>query len=253
MLVIGRKSVLVAMLGAALAAPIFAIAGEDTTARIERLERRIDYLSERSLEIDSLKREVRTLQGRLEEQQHELEELKSKQREQFMDLDSRIGAGSPANTAPDAGMDSAQPMAGNSATAANKPMSQADVAKAQKAYDQAYNLLRPEQRKYEEAIKAFEAFLRNYPSSELAVNAQYWLGEANYVTQKNDAALAAFTRLIEQYPESSKVAGALLKIGYILDASGKTAEAKKTLNRVVTEFSKTPEAGLAKQRLAGMR
>ena len=65
-------------------------------------------------------------------------------------------------------------------------------------YKAAYALLSPSQKRYDDAAKAFTAFLERYPGSTLAANAQYWLAEAYYVSQKNDQALEAFTQVVEQ-------------------------------------------------------
>ena len=117
------------------------------------------------------------------------------------------------------------------------------------AYDAAYDLLRPEQRRYKEAAAAFTEFLAKYPNSELAPNARYWLAEANYVTGDNTAALEAFRAVVEQYPDSPKAAGAWLKIGYILHAQGKSDEARTVLQRVIKDYPSSPAAGMARQRL----
>lgn len=251
-----------AMLLAGGAANVPAADSTELAQRVERLERRIGHLTELTLEVEALKRENRQLQGRLEEQQHAISNLRNKQRELYLDVDQRIsGLTSGAPVAPGGALPatpaeqppSAPAASGTEVQAPAKPVPAGDPAKEQATYNAAYDLLRPEQRRYAEAITAFTSFLQQYPNSDLADNAQYWLAEAYYVTQDNKSALSAFQALTEKYPESPKVPGALLKMGYILDADGQRAEARKALQEVVSKYPASPAAGMAKQRLNTMR
>ena len=79
-------------------------------------------------------------------------------------------------------------------------------------YQAAFDLLKDG--KYPEAISGFKQFLTTFPNSALADNAQYWLGEAHYVTKQYPDALRAFRTVLEKYPDSRKMPDALLKIGY---------------------------------------
>ena len=125
-----------------------------------------------------------------------------------------------------------------------------DQAKLQSDYKVAYGLLSPSQRRYDEAATAFLAFLENYPGSRLASNAQYWLAESYYVSQKNDLALEAFSKVVSDYPSSPKVAGALYKIGRLQGVKGNKEAARKALSQVIDEYPRSPAAGLAKDYLA---
>jgi len=140
------------------------------------------------------------------------------------------------------------------APAATGPASATTVVKAdqrvvRREYQAAYELLSPQQRRYPEAIKGFTAFLQKYPGDTLAPNAQYWLGEAYYVSQDNPKALAAFEQLVSRYPKSTKVPGALYKMGRIQHVMGQKAAARKNLQRVIREYPGSPAVGLARQRL----
>ncbi len=238
-------------------------AASATAERLDRLERRVSLITELTLEVEGLKRENRRLQGRMEELQHLLDRMQRKQREQYLDVDERLtrlqsGAPLPASPAPTTGMrpSATDPLAAKPVPQTAEPASTVapgDPAREEAAYAAAYDLLRPEQRRYAEAIEAFELFIQQYPNAKYTDNARYWLGEANYVTQKNDAAMAAFQQLLQQYPKSPKAPGALLKIGYIQDASGKTDAAKVSLNRLITDYPTSSAAGMAKKRLANMQ
>ena len=79
------------------------------------------------------------------------------------------------------------------------------TADDQAAYNRAFDALKASD--YNGAIAQFKDFLRLYPHSALADNAQYWLGEGYYVTRDYDNAIAAFRAVGEQYPQSRKAPG----------------------------------------------
>ena len=114
-------------------------------------------------------------------------------------------------------------------------------------YQQAFKLLK--QSLYDQAIKAFQAFLTAHPSSQYSDNAQYWLAEAYYVTRQFEPALAEYTRLVNNYPKSQKLTHAMLKIGYAQQELGNIDAAKKTLQDLVQRYPGTTAARLAEERL----
>jgi tol-pal system protein YbgF len=249
-----------ALLPLSAAPPLFAAdANLPVETRLERLERRIARLTDLMLQLETLKRENSELRGQIEVQKHAIESLKQRQRDLYIDIDQRLTqlqqspAGTPARAPlapPPAPVTTTQPAAAP-AVAAVKPTVQVETTSEQEQadYQAAFALLSPSQRRYADAITALSAFLKQYPNSKLADNAQYWLAEANYVSQKNDAALQEFQKVVDLYPNSPKVAGALLKIGYLQHASGQTDQAKQTLQSVVQRFSNSAAANMAQKRL----
>ncbi len=239
-------------------------AGSKTDQRLERLERRVSHITDLTLEVEGLKRENRRLQGKVEELQHHVENLQRKQRELYLDVDdrlSRLQSGAPAAASKPAvpGADALRPVKPvkkvepKPVTPPVSTVPPGDPAREEAAYAAAYDLLRPEQRRYQEAIQAFELFIQQYPNGKFTDNARYWLGEANYVTQNNEAALAAFRQVLEYHARSPKVPGALLKIGYIEDAMGDEAAARVSLQRVIDDYPTTSAASMAKKRLVNMQ
>jgi tol-pal system protein YbgF len=235
--------------------------------RLQRLERILENqsLSEMVLQIQGLQREVQRLRGELELQGHALETLSNRQRELYMDLERRLG-GSPAPVAAPAPVVAAPAVTPPPAPAAAVPPAPApvpvvaepepvppvavapgDPTQEESAYQQAFELLK--RGSYSEAAAAFRGFLGAYPGSRYADNAQYWLGEASYVTRDFDAALAEFTRVVERYPNSAKVPGALLKIGYVRYELRDWTGSRRTLEDLVARFPRSTEARLAQQRL----
>lgn len=248
------------LLAAGLCGPLVAASGVDMEQRIQRLERRVAQITDLTLALDAVREENRRLHGEVESLQHQIEQLKRKQRDIYMDMDQRLAAMQatgaatgqvPAPAAAARDVAPAKPQAGTprgSAPAAASP-GVPDTAQMRADYQAAYALLSPQVRRYDDASKAFSTFLKKYPGASLAPNAQYWLGESYYVSQKNDQALAAFKRLISDYPGSPKVPGALYKIGRIHLSKGDSKEASAAFKKVVEQYPSSPAAGLAREQL----
>ena len=238
------------------------------------------------IQIQQLQDEVRMLTGRIEDQSMELENLRDRQRDQYLDLDQRINelrssspgplisgsankasggvttsgasnTGRPASTPREDTPDVRAPLdTPSSVTALATPDTQArDMAvspEAEKeAYDVAFQSLKD--LKYADAAKQFQSFLQQYPGSEYADNAQYWLGESYYVTRNYDIALAAFQGLVSKYPDSSKVPDGLLKIGYTHYELKQWDQARAALEQVQQQYQGTTLARLAASRLRSMK
>ena len=117
----------------------------------------------------------------------------------------------------------------------------------QGAYDAAFNALKGGD--YPKAIAGFKGFVSSYPQSALASNAQYWLGEAYYVTRDYSNAITAFQAVTAQWPDSRKAPDALVKIGFTQAALGRNGDAKVTLESVLQRYPGTEAAQLATERL----
>ena len=115
------------------------------------------------------------------------------------------------------------------------------------AYGAAFDLLK--QRKYPQAVDAFNDVLRRYPQGQYTDNARYWLAETYYVQRNYPAALAEFDRLVQLNPGSSKLPGALLKIGYIQYEQQAWDQARVALKQVIAKYPDSTEARLAQGRL----
>ncbi|MCX7033481.1 MAG: tol-pal system protein YbgF [Arenimonas sp.] len=215
-----------------------------------------------------LQTEVQSLRNVVETLQNEIEQLKQRSREQYIDLDGRLGRiegnpaaaapKSPAATAPAAVAKPAAPAAtgfsdvpspgANAAPVSADPAAPVDPAAEEAAYQAALDAL-VERFEAADSARLFSAFLRDYPSSALVPNAYYWLGESYYVTQNYDLALEAFQTLLSQHPGSRKEADALLKLGYCQIALGQRADGEATLRDVTSRHAGTDAAGKAESRL----
>jgi tol-pal system protein YbgF len=107
--------------------------------------------------------------------------------------------------------------------------------------------------RYELAVTGFQRFLKDFPSTSLAPNAYYWIGESYFSLKEYGRAMQAFQRVIGDYPRSEKVPPALFKLGLTAAETGDTPKARGFLKRVIEEFSTSDEAKLAKNKLAEIR
>lgn len=220
--------------------------------RIQRLERMLssDVLREQTQTMQTLREEISALREQIEQQDYELESMKQRQRNLYLDMDRRI------NNVEAGGNNSARSVApvpppNTSTSNASIPAVVAGDNDGQQAYSKAFSLLKEGQ--YEQSIKAFEAFKVSYPNSKYADNAQYWLGEANYVSRDYKRALTEFQQLIAQYPQSSKNSGARLKIGYVYFELKNWSAAREALQQVITLYPDTTVAKKANERLQRMK
>ncbi len=234
--------------------------------------------------LQNLEQQVRDLQGQIEQLQHQQQESDQRQKDQYVDLDSRLGrlegtrpagAASAGIAAPAGSMSVMAPTSSpaGSATVVPPPAAVAPVptpalaaaavpavapaaavspaAAEQTAYDHAFQALRDGD--YAESARRFRAFMAQYPGSTLAPNADYWLGESYYVTQNFQVSLQTFQGLLARYPGSPKAPDALLKVGYCQYELKQWAAARTTLEAVVAKYPNTTVAHLAEGRLRAIR
>jgi tol-pal system protein YbgF len=118
----------------------------------------------------------------------------------------------------------------------------------QALYDRGYTLYH--QKHYVDAEASFQRFLQAEPQSELADNAQYWIGECRYSRGDMRGALAAFRETVARYPAGNKTADALLKEGMSLENLGDKEGARNTYQEVLRRFPGTAVAAVAEERRA---
>jgi len=101
----------------------------------------------------------------------------------------------------------------------------------------------------EGARRKFEAFLKQYPNTDLSDNAQFWIGETYYVKKDYEKAILEYEKVIVKYPEGDKVPAALLKQGLAFLELGDRANARNLLRRVIDRYPQSEQAEIAKKRL----
>ncbi|UNM18859.1 tol-pal system protein YbgF [Pseudomonas sp. ArH3a] len=195
-------------------------------------------------------------QGAIEVLQNQVNQLKQEGLERYQDLDRRIGAGvAPAATPDNSSAGGAPSAAAGGAAAGAAAASQApaassepgDPAKEKLYYDAAFDLIKAKD--FDKASQAFTAFLRKYPNSQYAGNAQYWLGEVNLAKGDLQAAGQAFAKVSQLYPKHAKVPDSLYKLADVERRLGHTDKVKGILQQVVAQYPGTSAAQLAQRDL----
>lgn len=193
------------------------------------------------LQVQQLQQEVMRLNGKVEEQAHELRTLKEQSLERYVDLDRRVSALTTGGDAPASSGASVATAGGDASSTIGAADVSAQPGEAA-AYQAAYDLVRTQQ--FDQAVAAFNQFLRQYPSGRFAPNAHYWLGELYLVVQPVDleSSRQAFTLLLDEYPDNAKVPDAMYKLGRVHFMKGNRDRAREYLDKVVRDYGDSNSA-----------
>ena len=99
------------------------------------------------------------------------------------------------------------------------------------------------------AIEGFAAYLKTFPRSELADDAQFYIGQTHYADGKFQESVEAFEQVLLNYPDGDVVPEASYKRGLALDRLGETERARQAFELVVTNYPESTMATLAQQAL----
>ena len=241
--------------------------------RIDAIEAKTDKelasnrgrLATSGAEMDQLKEEIRSLNGRLDENSHLLKraieretlegdgvselqeritrlELRVDRISTYLGLEAMIQPSAKATpTSP-----SATPQDQKPATIA-QPEPDVKIPPDQKLYDVNMDIYRKE--KYEEAIVGFKNFLRKYPDSKLADNAAFWIGESYMGLKQYEQAILAFQKVIKKYPRGNKVPNAILRQALAFYELNDKTSAKLLLRKLIKKYPKSNEAKIARSKL----
>ncbi|MBD0705256.1 tol-pal system protein YbgF [Pseudomonas sp. PSB1] len=208
-------------------------------------------------QLQQMQDQISRQQGAIEVLQNEVSRMKQESLERYQDLDRRIGTGvapaaTPENSPAGGDLNAPGAAAGAGATApapaaGGEP---ADPAKEKLYYDAAFDLIKAKD--FDKASLAFAAFLRKYPNSQYAGNAQYWLGEVNLAKGDLQGAGQAFAKVSQLYPKHAKVPDSLYKLADVERRLGHTDKVKGILEQVVAQYPGTSAAKLAQRDLQRM-
>ncbi|HTY03022.1 MAG TPA: tol-pal system protein YbgF [Rhodocyclaceae bacterium] len=203
-------------------------------ARVDRLaQNQIDFANQ----MEMLKGDLARLRGQVEVLTNDLDTAQKRQRDFYIDLDSRLRKLETAATAAPAA--DAKP----AADAAPK----VDPVQEQRQYESALGLFKAA--KYRDAGVAFAAFIKMYPSSSLLPNAHYWMASSYYQMKEYDRAADGFGKVATTWPNDAKAPDALLAKSNALTEAGDAKGSKKTLEALLAQYPGSPAAQAAKQRL----
>ncbi|MEO5692382.1 MAG: tol-pal system protein YbgF [Usitatibacter sp.] len=233
--------------------------GKDNEVRIAKLEELIRNIGVVELvrSLEQINGEIARLRGQLEVLANENQQIQKRQRDFYLDLDSRLkrleSPGQPgASAAASPATASTPPEAVVASTAPpSKPPSPQDQAREMRAYDSASNLFR--RNDFSSAIEAFRAFVKDYPQSQLSANAGYWIGISYANLKDYGKALAAQQDILTRFPQSPKAPDAMLAIAAIQSEQGDGGSARNTLEDIIARYPASEAAGKARTRLAAQR
>jgi tol-pal system protein YbgF len=214
-------------------------------------------------QIDELREEVRTINGRLEEMEHSqrvkgpgsagvagdagdkpredrltrLEEVNQQLAQRLTRIEEHLKLEPAAASKPVESRIKPE-------SAARMPSEDELYSRAKQTFDQGNTV---------QARKGFEEFIQRYPSSASADAAQFWIGETFFREKAYEKAILEYQKVIEKYPKGNKVPGALLKQGYAFLALGDKVNSRLILEEVVRKYPQAPEAKLASDKLKEIR
>lgn len=177
----------------------------------------------------ALREEVAKLRGQLELLTHEIESLRTRQQDFYVDLDSRLlklETGPPREA-------SATP--------------RIDPAAESAAYEKALGLLKDG--KHADALAAFRGFISSYPRSNFLPNAHFWAGNAALQAKEVAAARALFDTIVKTWPEDGIVPDAMLGLANSQLLLGERRAAQDTLSQIISRHPESSAAQVARQRV----
>lgn len=181
---------------------------------------------------EQLRQEISKLRGQIEVLTNELANQQRREKDFYVDLDTRLRKLEPQKVTIDGKEVTMEPG-------------------EQKAYDAALGYFKAGD--YKDASGAFSDFLRRYPQSGLAPSAQYWLGNTLYALRDYRNAISAQQVVVKNYADSPKAADALLNIASCQMELKDKAAAKKTLETLIGQYPESQAAQTAKERLAALK
>ena len=205
-----------------------------TSSRFDSMTSQIQQLS---ASVDETKARLSKLSDQLAQTQRTLETLNTPATQPG----AAPGAGGQANgSQPQGGPDASTAQAPSAAPAPAVPDPETLYKSAYSDYTNG---------NYDLAIQGFQQYLQNYGQTDLASNAQFYIGDSYYLEKKYAEAVKAYDVCMTQYPGGNKMQAAQLKKGYALLAEGQTSAGARELRNLVRRYPDSKEADLARQRL----
>jgi len=204
-------------------------------------------------QLQKLQDEVRSLRGKVEDQDNEIDTLKKEAKNRFTDFDQRLSQvqDSKSGSAPAAAV-AGTTVAATTSAAPSQPAATTSTASTpagdeadKTAYIAAYEAYKTGGAS--QAIAPMKDFIARYPQSPYVPNAYYWLGEFNLaVNPPNFTAAASNFRVVySQYPKTAKAAAATYRLATLADVDQKRSTAIDLMKTIVKNYPGTQEAGFA--------
>ncbi len=193
-------------------------------------------------QLQMLQQEVQLLRGLMEEQAHEIRNLKQRQLEDYVDLDRRLSELNNAKPAASLPVPSSPVTRANARSDANSTQTLPSAAGGASpedeltTYDKAVRLIIKE-KELDQGSEAMQAYIDQFPNGVYLSNAQYWIGQVAYIQGNLETAKTWFSELLRVNPASQKAPEAKYKLATVLHKLGDNAEAKTLLMDVAATSS----------------
>jgi len=220
---------------------------QEVEARVLKLEEINKQQTQSMLDlqgqIDAQNGEIRKLRGQNEELTHGLQDAEKREKDFYVDLDTRLRHFESADGNAPAAV-SAEPVVAEPVVIKVKPE---DLASENRAIETAYGLSNSGD--YTNAVVAFEQFISKYPDSVHVSNARYWLGNAQFALQDYKAALATYRELLKVAPYTPKAPDVLFNIAGCQQELKAVNNAQATLKQLIAKYPDSAAAAKAKNLL----
>ncbi|TLV19253.1 cell division protein CpoB [Klebsiella indica] len=230
-------------------APISSVGSGSVEDRVTQLERisnaHSQLLTQLQQQLSDNQSDIDSLRGQIQENQYQLNQVVERQKQILQQIDGLSSGGAAAGGQPSAAAQGAAAPQTAPAASSGVPVQTGD---ANTDYNAAIALVRDSSRQ-NDAMAAFQNFIKKYPDSTYQPNANYWLGQLNYNQGKKDDAAYYFASVVKKYPKSPKAPDAMFKVGVIMQDKGDTAKAKAVYQQVISKYPGTDGAKQAQKRL----
>ncbi|WP_282807699.1 cell division protein CpoB [Hafnia alvei] len=238
-------------------APISSVGSGSVEDRVTSLERITNaqgqLFSQLQQQLSDNQRDIDSLRGQIQESQYQLNQVVERQKQILLQLDSQGSANSSANTgaaaADSAASASTASDASSTAAAPIASTAPASSGDANTDYNRAVDLVLVKKQN-DQAITAFQSFVKQYPDSTYQPNANYWLGQLFYNKGKKDDSAYYFAVVVKNYPKSPKAPDAMYKVGVIMQEKGQADKAKAVYQQVIKQYPTSDAAKQAQKRIA---
>lgn len=215
-------------------------------------------------QIEELRHEISKLNGQIEVLANDVELSQNRQKDFYIDLDSRLRRIEQPDAASDTVSDTnssavegklsvnkteAISDTNSSAVGRKLPVNKTEATDNENGdYQEAFGMFKIG--RFKGAISKFKSFVKNYPTSKLVPSSYYWIGNSYYAMRDFKSAIDVQEKLIKDFPDSAKVPDAMLNIASSQQEMNHKTAAKKTLNDLIERYPISDAAEKAKLRLA---
>ena len=212
--------------------------------------------------LNDLEESIRTLTGQVEQLGHDVRTVQEKLDRLETETNFRLNQleGNPNTPTTEPGPETGGPgdgggsvSGGSEAGGAGGPKPPGTIgdipapeagSSAEETYNAAMDFLT--RAEYDDALRLFREVVENYPDTDYAAQAQYWIADIHYVRKDYEKAALAFADVLKKYPQAGRGPEAMLKLGLSLINLDKKPEGCKTLGAIKQKYPKASDAILSR-------